>query len=54
VGVPLKPGFDLVPIGKAETLRGGSSIAVLALGEMVTAALEAAEELAKEEIPVPR
>jgi 1-deoxy-D-xylulose-5-phosphate synthase len=45
VGVPLKKGFDLLPLGKAEVLRTGTDIAILALGGMVHQALTAAEEL---------
>jgi 1-deoxy-D-xylulose-5-phosphate synthase len=50
LGVPLKPGFECLPIGKAETLREGTSAALLALGEMVQPALLAAMELEKEGI----
>ncbi len=42
VGVPLKSGFDPVPIGKAETLRSGEDIALLAIGPVVQNALQAA------------
>lgn len=45
VGVPIKSGFDLIPIGKAETLRAGNDVAILAIGEMVYASLKAAELL---------
>jgi 1-deoxy-D-xylulose-5-phosphate synthase len=45
VGVPLKKGFDLLPLGKAEVLRTGTDIAILAVGGMVHQALTAAEEL---------
>lgn len=48
LGVPLKPGFDEIPIGKAEPLRSGTDVALLAIGDMVAPSLEAAEELAKE------
>jgi 1-deoxy-D-xylulose-5-phosphate synthase len=50
LGVPLKSAFDLIPIGKAEVVREGSSVALLALGEMVQPASLAAGELAKEGI----
>jgi 1-deoxy-D-xylulose-5-phosphate synthase len=50
LGVPLKPGFDLLPIGKAEVVRQGTAVALLAIGEMVQPALLAAEELEKEGI----
>jgi 1-deoxy-D-xylulose-5-phosphate synthase len=42
LGVPLKPGFDLLPIGKAETLRTGRDVALLGIGEMVDPAMKAA------------
>jgi 1-deoxy-D-xylulose-5-phosphate synthase len=47
LGVPLKAGFDTIPIGQAETLRTGTAVALLAIGEMVTPALSAAAELEK-------
>jgi 1-deoxy-D-xylulose-5-phosphate synthase len=45
VGVPLKAGFGELPIGKAEIIREGSNVAILALGNMVTYAVSAAEKL---------
>jgi 1-deoxy-D-xylulose-5-phosphate synthase len=42
VGVPLKQSFDLIPLGKAETLRSGHHVAILAIGLMVQNALKAA------------
>jgi 1-deoxy-D-xylulose-5-phosphate synthase len=50
LGVPLKEGFDLVPVGKGETLRSGKDVAVLALGEMVNPSMKAAEILEAEGI----
>jgi 1-deoxy-D-xylulose-5-phosphate synthase len=50
IGVPLKDGFDLIEIGKAETLRQGSDVALLALGSMVQYSLAAAEKLEQEGI----
>lgn len=50
IGVPLKPGFELLPIGKGETLRSGRHVALLAIGAMVYPALKAAEVLEKEGI----
>lgn len=47
VGVPLKEDFDLIEIGKAEILKEGKDIAVLAIGSMVYPALESAEILQK-------
>lgn len=45
VGVPLKEGFDLIPIGKGEILRAGQQVAILAIGLMVQNALKAAKIL---------
>lgn len=45
VGVPLDPEFQRLEIGKAEILREGRDIAVLALGSMVYPCLEAATKL---------
>jgi 1-deoxy-D-xylulose-5-phosphate synthase len=46
----LKEGFDLLPVGKGETLRAGKDVAVLALGEMVNPSMKAAEILEAEGI----
>jgi 1-deoxy-D-xylulose-5-phosphate synthase len=46
IGVPMKEGFDLLLLGKGETLRRGKDVALLAIGEMVYPSLKAAEELA--------
>lgn len=45
IGVPLDPDFKRLEIGKAEILREGSDIAMLALGSMVYPCLEAAVKL---------
>jgi 1-deoxy-D-xylulose-5-phosphate synthase len=45
LGLPLKDRFDLVPVGKAETLRTGADVALLAIGAMVNVASKAAEIL---------
>ncbi|MFN0158858.1 MAG: 1-deoxy-D-xylulose-5-phosphate synthase [Bacteroidota bacterium] len=50
LGVSLKQGFDLIPIGKAETLRSGHSVAILAIGHLSHNALKAADLLEKEGI----
>ena len=47
VGVPMKEGFDLLPLGRGETLRRGKDLALLAIGEMVYPALKVAEQLAE-------
>jgi len=44
-GVALDPEFKHLEVGKAEILREGSDIAILALGSMVYPALEAAQRL---------
>jgi len=50
IGVPLKQGFALLPIGKAETVLPGRDVAVLAIGAMVYNALAAAKILEQEGI----
>lgn len=45
LGIPLKNGFDLIEIGKAEKLVEGDDIALLALGSMVDYSLKAANIL---------
>lgn len=52
VGVKLEPTLKELPIGKGEILREGEDVAILAIGAMVTPALEAADKLAKQGIEV--
>ncbi|MGH9469075.1 MAG: 1-deoxy-D-xylulose-5-phosphate synthase, partial [Terriglobia bacterium] len=47
IGVPLDPEFKRLETGKAEILRDGEDIAILALGSMVYPCLEAALRLEK-------
>jgi len=49
-GVPMDPAPKALPIGKAELLREGYDVGVVAIGIMVIPALEAAERLADEGI----
>ncbi len=49
-GVPLDEEFREVPFGKAEVLREGRDVAIIAVGHMVYPSLRAAEELEKEGI----
>jgi 1-deoxy-D-xylulose-5-phosphate synthase len=44
-GVPVQKALSTLPLGKADVLREGHSIAVLAFGSMVQPALEAGERL---------
>jgi 1-deoxy-D-xylulose-5-phosphate synthase len=50
VGVSLRDGFQTMSIGKAESLRRGKDIALLAIGNMVSNALASAEILSSEGI----
>jgi 1-deoxy-D-xylulose-5-phosphate synthase len=50
MGVPLKSQFDAIPIGKAETVRGGTHIAIVAIGDMVYPSLKAADILERDGI----
>jgi 1-deoxy-D-xylulose-5-phosphate synthase len=52
VGVKLEPTLKELPIGKGEILREGEDVAILAIGAMVTPALEAADKLTKQGIEV--
>lgn len=52
VGVPLETTFRLLPWGKGEVVREGNDVAVLAIGNMVTPSLEAAESLAKDGVNI--
>jgi 1-deoxy-D-xylulose-5-phosphate synthase len=50
LGVPLKQGFELIEIGKAEKLRKGDDAVLLAVGSMVDYSLKAHEKLEAEGI----
>ncbi len=50
LGIPLRPVFQQLQIGKSETVRTGKDIAILAIGTMVTQSLQAADILEKEGI----
>jgi 1-deoxy-D-xylulose-5-phosphate synthase len=50
VGVLLKQQFDLIPIGKSEIVRTGTDMAILAIGDMVHPALQAAANLGRDGI----
>jgi 1-deoxy-D-xylulose-5-phosphate synthase len=50
VGAPLTDPLHALPIGRAETIREGDDVAILALGTMVLAAERAATALAAEGI----
>jgi 1-deoxy-D-xylulose-5-phosphate synthase len=50
IGVPIDQPPRLLDIGKAELLRDGGEVAIVAYGSMVYPSLEAAERLAKEGI----
>ena len=47
IGVPMTDPLHTLPIGKAETLRTGSDVAILAIGSMVVLAERAADILAE-------
>jgi len=50
IGVELKEEFELYPIGKAEVVKEGTDVAILAIGSMVQYSIEAAEKLMSEGI----
>jgi 1-deoxy-D-xylulose-5-phosphate synthase len=41
-GIPVKEGFESIPIGKSELMRPGKDVAILAIGAVVNEALDAA------------
>ncbi len=50
LGVPLKDGFEELPIAKSELIKSGDDIAILAVGNMVEYAKKAAQLLSEKEI----
>jgi 1-deoxy-D-xylulose-5-phosphate synthase len=50
LGVPLKEGFESIPIGKAEVISDGDDVALLAIGSMVNYSTKAAKLLSDENI----
>ena len=50
LGVSLDAGYKVIPVGQAEMVKDGNDLMILALGNMVHPALEAAEDLEKEGI----
>jgi 1-deoxy-D-xylulose-5-phosphate synthase len=52
LGVTMREGFRMLEIGRAETLREGEDIAIVAIGDMVGRAMEAAEILGRQGISV--
>ncbi len=50
LGVPVKENFDIIEIGKSETLKEGEDVALLALGSMVNYAMQASEKLSFQSI----
>ena len=52
LGVPLQQKYHRLQIGKSETVKRGTDVAILAIGSMVTSALKAAQILKKQGISV--
>ena len=50
LGVHVRPGFEKIAIGRGEILRDGKDVAILAIGNMVSHALEAARLLEEEQV----
>ena len=50
VGTPLDEELEELPIGKGRVVRDGSDVVIFALGKSVSAALQAAEQLARDGI----
>ena len=45
LGLPLKQGFEKIPIGKSEVVHEGNDLAILAVGDRVMPAVQVAERL---------
>jgi 1-deoxy-D-xylulose-5-phosphate synthase len=52
LGVPIDPEYKAIPIGESEILREGTDLLIIALGSMVSPAMEAATILEKEDLSV--
>ncbi len=52
IGVPLRSDFRSIPIGRGEVMKSGSDVAILAIGDMVWQAMQAAEILESEGVSV--
>lgn len=52
LGVPIEPCYTEIPIGKAELLRPGRDLLIIALGSMVAPSVEAAAVLEEEGLSV--
>ena len=52
IGVPLDPEYKSIPIGKAELLKEGKDLVIIALGSMVSPSMEAATLLEDEGLSV--
>jgi 1-deoxy-D-xylulose-5-phosphate synthase len=52
LGVPSDPEYKVIPIGESEILREGKDLLIMALGSMVSPAMEAATILEKEDLSV--
>jgi len=50
LGVPVKEGFERIPIGKGEILRSGVDVAILSIGNMVQHSLQAAALLEQQDV----
>jgi 1-deoxy-D-xylulose-5-phosphate synthase len=50
LGVPVREGFRTLEIGKAEIVRPGTDVAILAIGNMVLSAVKAADLLSSDNI----
>ncbi len=50
LGVPIDPEYKAIPIGESEILREGKDLLIIALGSMVSPAMEAATILEKEDL----
>jgi len=52
MGVPIDPDYQIIPMGQAEILKGGKDLVIVALGNTVYPALEAARALEEEGLSI--
>jgi len=52
MGVPIDPDYQIIPMGKAEILKEGKDLVIVALGNTVYPALEAARALEEEGLSI--
>ncbi|MBN1783279.1 1-deoxy-D-xylulose-5-phosphate synthase [bacterium] len=50
MGLPMKTGFEVIPVGKSQLMRPGKHVAILAIGDRVHPAMDVASALEKRKV----